>query len=93
MDDRAHVLALQKQGEQKIAYIVANIYAPNPNNAEKIEFFEELLDGIQEFEERFECNNVLLIGDFNLIFKEQDKLNRVFSGNEKRIAAVVERLL
>ena len=92
-EERAHILALQKLGDQRISYIVANIYAPNSHNADKIEFYEEVLDGILEFEERFECSNVILLGDFNIIFKEQEKLNRAFSGNERRIAAAIERRL
>ena len=91
--DRGHVLALQKQGEQKTSYIIANIYAPNAHNADKISFFEEVIDTILEFEERFDCNNVLMIGDFNLIFKDREKDNRSFSGNEKRIASTIARLL
>ena len=93
LDDRAHILVLQKSGDLKISYIVANVYAPNIHNEDKIMFFDEVLDRVTEFEERYECDNVLLLGDFNLIFKESEKLNRVFSGNEKRVAASVGRLL
>ena len=93
IEDRAHVLALQKLGDPKITYIVANIYAPNAHNEAKIIFFEEVLDRIAEFEERFECDNVILLGDFNLIFNDYERVNRAFSGNEKRVADSVARLL
>ena len=83
IEDRAHVLALQKLGDPKITYIVANIYAPNAHNEDKIIFFEEVLDRIAEFEERFECDNVILLGDFNLIFNDYERVNRAFSGNLK----------
>ena len=38
--NRAHVLACQRTGESKVGLIIANIYAPNPNNVEKIDFFD-----------------------------------------------------
>ena len=91
--DRAHVLALQRLGAQGATYIVANIYAPNAHNAAKLEFFEEVLETIQEFEESYECNNVILLGDFNLVFNENEIINRLFTGNEKRISGSVARLL
>ena len=93
IDDRAHVIALQKTGDLKVAYIVANIYAPNAHNEDKLVFFEEVLDKVAEMEERFECNNVIMLGDFNLIFKESEKVNRAFSGNEKRVATTLGRML
>ena len=93
IDDRAHVIALQKTGDPKVAYIVANIYAPNAHNEDKLVFFEEVLDRVAEMEERFECSNVIMLGDFNLIFEETEKVNRAFSGNEKRVAVAFGRLL
>ena len=93
LDDRAHVLAISRSGEQKVSYIVANIYAPHGYNDAKIRFYEEVLDAITELEERFECDNVVLLGDFNIIFKEAEKSNRSFTGTEKRIASVIGQLL
>ena len=49
IDDRAHVLALQKASEANVSPIVANIYAPNPNTQEKIDFFEKVFEQISNF--------------------------------------------
>jgi exonuclease III len=91
--NRAHVLALQKTAEDRVSYIVANVYAPNPNNKEKIDFFEKVLDDVLEFEAKFDCSNVILAGDFNLIFKENECKNRLFTNAEKRISKSVANLL
>ena len=48
-----------------MTYILANIYAPNPNTAEKLTFFNNVLDTVLEFEERYNCSNTLIYGDFN----------------------------
>ena len=93
IEDRAHVLAVSKSGDQRVSYIIANIYAPNGYNDRKILFYEEVLDAITELEERFDCSNVILLGDFNLIFRDADKSNRSFSGTERRISTAVGRLL
>ena len=87
---RGHVLVCQKSGEQRVFAIVANIYAPCPNNQEKIVFFEEVFDKISEVMVTYECNNVIVAGDFNLNFKESEMKNRNFSAQEKRAAQIVE---
>ena len=50
IEDRAHELVCQKTDDQKASFIIANIYAPNPNNNEKIDFFENVVNIIAEFE-------------------------------------------
>ena len=55
IESRGHVLACQKSGDYGETYIVANIYAPNPNSNEKIEFFNTVFDCIIEFQERYNC--------------------------------------
>ena len=90
IDDRAHVLALQKSSEPNVSIIVANIYAPNPNTQDKIEFFEQVFDQISTLSERFSCDNILAIGDFNLVFKENETKNRNITSQEKRVASFVK---
>ena len=93
IEDRGHVIACQKSGEPGVSYIVANIYAPNPNTNAKIEFFEEVFNKVHELEERFNCNNTLILGDFNLTFNALEMKNRNYSTQEKRIASTVTNLM
>ena len=90
---RAHVLACQKSGENLVSYIVANVYAPNPNTNEKIEFFESLFELVHELELLYSCRNVIIAGDFNLTFKDSEGKNRSRSMQEKRVANSVAGLL
>ena len=92
IDDRAHVLAIQRTGETEVTYIVANVYAPNPNSNEKVTFFERIFDTINEFRERFNCDAVLMLGDFNLNFSENEIKNRAYPAQEKRVAMIVKDL-
>ena len=91
--NRAHVLACQRTGESKVGLIIANIYAPNPNNVEKIDFFEECFQRIKELEDNFDCYNTLVLGDFNLNFKMSEMKNRNYTSQEKRVAASVSNLI
>ena len=43
-----------------ISLVLANLYAPNEDNPD---FFKELIDLL----DNFECNNVIIGGDFNLV--------------------------
>ena len=90
---RGHILACQRAGEDGVRYIIVNIYAPNPNNQNKIEFFEELFDKAHELQEKYSCENILIMGDFNLVFKESEVKNRLFSAQERRVAATVKNLI
>jgi len=92
ISDRAHVLVLQNSADAKPSYILANIYAPNPNTREKIEFYNEVLDTIYEFEETYECSNVLLLGDFNVVFNTFEAKNRNFSRQERNVASAINSL-
>ena len=93
VDDRAHVLAVQRVGESNVSLIVANIYAPNPNNQEKIEFFEKVFEQISALNEKFNCDNVLVLGDFNLVFNQNETKNRNITVQEKRVAKCVKDLM
>ena len=88
--NRAHVLACQKSGETQIGLLVVNIYAPNPNNLEKFEFFEAIFDVLDEFETRHNCTNSIVVGDFNVVFNENEAKNRLYSAQEKRIATSIK---
>ena len=92
IEDRAHVLVCQKTDDPKASYIIANVYAPNPNNGEKIEFFENLANVIAEFEITYDCSTIFSVGDFNLIFNAKEAKNRNFNTQEKNVARTVKSL-
>ena len=93
VEDRSHVLACQKIGDPGCSFILANAYAPNANNQEKIRFFEQICDLIADFQLQFNCNAVIMAGDLNLIFKVSEAKNRSFSSQEKNIARTVKNML
>jgi hypothetical protein len=93
IEDRAHVLVLQSSVDSQASYIVANVYAPNPNTRDKIDFFQKVLDQIFEYEETYDCQNVMLLGDLNLIFKNSEGKNRLFSTQERKTSKAVKDLL
>ena len=87
--DRGHLLVCQRTGDPKASYIIANLYAPCPNSQAKIDFFENVFDAISEAIITYECQNVLVMGDFNLNFKESEVKNRLYTAQERRIAQIV----
>ena len=86
---RAHVLACQRKGETAAAYIIVNLYAPNPNTREKLAFYEELTELIDEMITLYDCHNIIVGGDFNLTFRESEAKQRLRTVQEKRIANIV----
>ena len=56
LGNRAHALVIQKIGESQASYIVVNLYAPNQNNEDKIEFFENVFDVARELELKYNCD-------------------------------------
>ena len=90
--DRGHVLVCQRSDSQVANYIITNLYGPNQHNQAKVDFFEGIVDQITEMEIKYDCHNVIILGDFNLIFGENEKKERTFSMNEKRIGNVIKAL-
>ena len=91
--NRAHVIVLTKNSLDKAELILVNVYAPNGYDDEKIRFFEELLDKVSENVTTYNCNNVILAGDLNLVFAEHEVKNRQYTSAEKRTATRVKALL
>ena len=89
---RAHVLACQRHGDSNVSYIVANIYAPCPNNESKVKFFEWVFDSIGTFEEKYNCRNIVVAGDFNLVFDKTEAKNRAVTAQEERLSKIVKNL-
>ena len=92
IENRAHILACQKSGSTDISYLIVNLYAPNPNNSEKVDFFEKIFDTLHEFELRYNCRKSIVLGDFNLTLDKKESKNRLFTAQEQRVAAVVKKL-
>ena len=90
--ERCHILVCQRTDSSFANYIIVNVYAPNQHNSAKLDFFEEVMEQISELEIKYNCNNVILLGDLNVIFKESEKKNRLFSQTEKRVSKVIHSL-
>ena len=90
LGNRAHVLACQKSGEPNVGLVLANIYAPNPNTNEKIDFFEKVYEAVSEFMEKYDSNKVIIAGDYNLTFNQNESKNRLCTSQEKRVASYVK---
>ena len=93
LENRAHVIACQRVGENNVSVIIANIYAPNPNTREKVDFFEAIFQLICEMEETYNCRNTFVAGDFNLIFNVKEAKNRNYAAQEQRIARTVKTFI
>ena len=91
--NRAHIVVLTNNSLNKAEMLVVNIYAPNGYDDAKMTFFEELIDVITENMTSYNCSNVVLAGDFNLVFSEDEIKNRLYSGAERRIAARLKDML
>ena len=89
LGDRGHLLVCQKTGQQQASFIICNLYAPNINNQEKISFFDDIINELMELETRFNCNKVIMAGDYNLIFKPNEGKNRANSAQERNVARTV----
>lgn len=55
-------------------------------------FFEELFENITEVANAYNCNNVVLGGDLNLVFNENEVKNRTVTNAEKCLAGDVKRM-
>jgi hypothetical protein len=49
-------------GDTGCSYILANLYAPNPNTSSKLDFFEKVFETVQEFEEAYNCSRTVVLG-------------------------------
>ena len=93
LGNRAHVLVLAKDDPNKADLIVINAYAPNGFGQEKISFFDELRDTVNDLKNNYNCDNIILGGDLNVVLNSDETRNRIFSQQEKRCADVVKNLM
>ena len=92
IEDRCHVVACQRSDSQNVNYIVANVYGPNQHNNDKIVFFERIVNEVTELEIKYDCHNVIILGDLNIILRDNERKNRSFTATEKRIGKVINSL-
>lgn len=88
IEDRAHVFKLQHSRNN---LVVANIYAPTGLNDEKINFFRRIISEINKI--RDPEDDVILGGDFNLIFHQFESKHRRHPEREQRMANHIKQLL
>ena len=93
LGERGHIIVCQKIGDRRATYIVANLYAPNCNNLEKIEFFENLFENLNELSLNHDCVNIIVAGDFNLVFNKSETKNRLYNAQEARVATSVKNFI
>ena len=66
------------------------VYAPNGYGEGKRVFFDDLLATIHESKLTYNCENVLLGGDLNLVFRKDEVKTRSFPNAEWRLANEVK---
>ena len=90
LEQRGHILILTKGDINRAELIVVNAYAPNGFDRNKLLYFEELAEKVEETMATFSCDNVVLAGDLNLVFDPAEVKNRLISSAESRIANSVK---
>ena len=90
---RGHILALSKNDVNRVDVIVVNIYAPNGFDTAKLNFFAEVLEKTNEVCESLSCRKLILAGDLNVVFGDNEVVNRQISQAEKRVAVMVKNTL
>ena len=70
LHNRAHVLVLAKDNTNNAETILVNVYAPNGFADDKVLFFQELTEIVTDCVVNYDCVNVIMAGDFNLVFSE-----------------------
>ena len=88
LQDRGHILTLQQKTNK---LIVANIYAPTTLSEDKIIFFIQLKEAINELREPED--DVIIAGDLNTIFEEYECKNRSFSLRERAQSNRIKQIL
>ena len=92
LDNRSHVLVLTKNNLNSADLIIANVYAPNGLQNDKLDFFESVIQKILELKASYNCEKVIMAGDLNLIFNRDELKNRAFSATEQRMAQSVKQM-
>ena len=68
LKNRPKVLVICKNNGNKAEYIARNVYSHNQLNENKI---CQLLELIEDWKLKYECDNVIIGGDFNIVLMKQ----------------------
>ncbi len=82
-ENRGHYVEVEGLKAKKVA--VLNIYAPTGYANNKRDFFNEVIDMI----ENTRCEDIVMAGDFNITFGQQDRLGRNTCAGETTLAKYV----
>ena len=85
-DQRAHIVVIGKSDEKRADLIVVNVYGPNQNNQDKLDFFIRLIEALADLKLEYDCERVIFAGDFNVVFDQSEVKNRSYPLTEKRLA-------
>ena len=91
--DRGHILAVSRDNVTRVEFIIVNVYAPNGLDANKTEFMDEVVQRTGEIQTLYNCSVVILAGDLNIVFKNDEVKNRAFTTAESRTAAIIKQSL
>ena len=74
--------------------IIANIHAPCAHNQEKLDFFKEVVNSIKALQmNEVIKSQIIILGDFNLVYNKKERINTVFSKQEQRIGSNIKDIL
>ena len=71
--------------------IIANIYAPNGQTRDKIDFFREVCEALAAM--RQPTDDVYLMGDFNTVFEHYEVMCRSYNEQEQRHATQIKQII
>ena len=88
LDQRGHIFKAQINNSSAV---IANVYAPNGHNRDKVEFFSNLKREIERL--RDPIDDVYLMGDFNTVFEPYEVHSRAFSSQEQRHSRLIKQII
>ena len=91
--ERAHILAVSRDNVNRVEFIIVNVYAPNGLDSSKIEFMDEVVQRTSEVQVLYNCSVVILAGDLNIVFKNDEVKNRAFTTSESRVSEQIKHSL
>ena len=92
-DQRAHIAIIGKSDEMRAEMLIVNVYAPNKNDREKLEFFIKIVEDLTELAFEYNCDKVIFAGDLNLVFDKEEVKNRACPLTEKTLSSSVKEIL
>ena len=91
-DQRAHIAIIGKSDETRAEMIIANVYAPNKNDRDKLDFFAKLFEDSTEISCEYNCDKLIFAGDLNLVFDSEEAKNRACTVTETTLSSSVKAI-